>query len=82
MNSDPKEIAVSAILEALEGSYQIEEEEMPEDSHGRSIAVSIQELVIDQVNNQLEHMLKNITLDDLREKYLESKEYNQDMYYI
>lgn len=82
LNSDPKEIAVSAILEALEGSYQIEEEEMPEDSHGRSIAVSIQELVIDQVNNQLEHMLKNITLDDLREKYLESKEYNQDMYYI
>ncbi len=82
LNVDPKELTVSEILEALDGSYQIEGEEMPDDSHGRGIAVSIQQLVIDKINVQMEQVLKNITLDDLRKNYLDYKEYNQDMYYI
>ena len=82
LNVDPKELTVSEILEALDGSYQIEGEEMPDDSHGRGIAVSIQQLVIDKINVQMERVLKNITLDDLRKNYLDYKEYNQDMYYI
>lgn len=82
LDVDPKELTVSEILEALDGSYQIEDEEIPEDSHGRGIAVSIQELVIDQINVQMEQVLKNVTLDDLKKNYLDSREYNQDMYYI
>lgn len=82
LNINPKELTVSTILEALDGSYQIEEEEMPEDSHGRGISVSIQTLIIDQVNEQLEQALKSVTLDDLRKSYLDYKAYNQDMYYI
>ena len=82
LNVDPKELTVSEILEALDGSYQIEGEEMPDDSHGRGIAVSIQQLVIDKITVQMERVLKNITLDDLRKNYLDYKEYNQDMYYI
>ena len=71
LNVDPKELTVSEILEALDGSYQIEGEEMPDDSHGRGIAVSIQQLVIDKINVQMERVLKNITLDDLRKNYLD-----------
>ena len=82
MNVDPRELTVSEILEALDGSYQIEEEELPDSSHGRAVAVSIQKLVIDQINDRLEQTLKDITLDDLRKSYLDYKDYNQDMYYI
>lgn len=82
LNYRPEDITVSAILEALDGSYQIEREEVPEDIHGRGIAVSIQELVIDKVNRQLDDVLKNVTLADLKKSYLEHEEYGQDMYYI
>jgi Rrf2 family protein len=82
LNIPPEELTVAAVLEALDGSYQIEDEEIPEDSHGRGIAVSIQELVIDQVNNQLDQILRGVTLADLRKNYLDYKEYGQDMYYI
>ena len=66
----------------MDGSYLIEDEEVPEDSHGRATAVTIQEFVINQVNNRLDHILQSITLADLRKKYLDNKDYDQDMYYI
>lgn len=79
---NPKELTVSEILEALDGSYQIEEEEIPDGSHSHGIAVSIQKLVIEPVNSQLEYVLQHVTLEDLKNNYLDYKEYNQDMYYI
>lgn len=82
LNIDPKELTVSAILEALDGSYLIEEEEILDDSHGRAISVSIQELVIERLNNELEQILMSITLDELRKRYQDLREYDQDMYYI
>lgn len=82
LHVNPSELTISEILEALDGSYKIDEEELPDDSHRRGIAVSIQELIIDRVNDQLNQMLNNITLDDLKKNHLDYKEYNQDMYYI
>ncbi|MCI5700715.1 MAG: Rrf2 family transcriptional regulator [Lachnospiraceae bacterium] len=82
LNVDPADLTVAEILEALDGSYLIEEEELPEDTHGQGISASIQNLVIDRLNEQLDQVLKNITLDELRKKYLDHKEYSQDMYYI
>lgn len=82
LNADPGKITVSSILEALDGSYHIEEEVVPDDSHGRSVAVSIQNLVIDKVNDQLDEVLMNITLNDLKKSYLDCMEDSQDMYYI
>ena len=78
----PEKITVASILEAVDGSFLIEDEEVPEDSHGRATAVTIQEFVINQVNNRLDHILQSITLADLRKKYLDNKDYDQDMYYI
>ncbi len=82
LNVDPKRLTVAEIVQALDGSYEIEKEEVPEDRHGRGIAVSIQELVIDQINSQLDEVLKSITLEDLRKNYLDYMEEGQDMYYI
>lgn len=82
LNRHPSEITVAEILEALDGSYRIEDEEVPEDHHGCGITASIQEMVIDKVNDQLDKVLKNITLEDLKKNYSEYSEYGQDMYYI
>ena len=43
---------------------------------------SIQELVIDPINIQLDQTLKGISLQDLRDRYFQHKGYGQDMYYI
>lgn len=82
LNVDPKQLTVSDILEALDGTYLVEDEEMPDDAHGGSIAVSIQRLVIDQINDQLNQILTSVTLDDLKNNYLDYRESKQDMYYI
>lgn len=82
LNVDPEKLTVSEIIEALDGSYRIEEEQIPEDSHGRGIATSIQKLVIDRLNEGLEDILMDITLDDLRRSYIDYVEYGHDMYYI
>lgn len=82
LNVEPGKLTVSEILEALDGSYQIDAEELPDDTHGRGIADSIQNLVIDQINEKLNQILTSITLNDLKRHYLDYKEYNQDMYYI
>lgn len=82
LNVLPKELTVSAVIEALDGSYQVEGEECPEDIHGQCITASIQELVIDPINIQLDQTLKGISLQDLRDRYFQHKGYGQDMYYI
>jgi len=82
LNVDPKKLTVSEILEALDGSYKIEKEEIPDNSHNCAVALSIQKLVIEQINSQLDYVLKSVTLDDLRKNYLDYKDYSQDMYYI
>jgi Rrf2 family protein len=82
LNMDTRDIKVSSILEALDGSYHIEEEEVPEDSHGRKIASGMQKLIIDRVNDRLDEILQNITLDDLKKHYLNDVEDSEEMYYI
>lgn len=78
----PKELTVSQVLKALEGTYKIDDEEIPEDGHGRNVATSIQRLVIDPINDELDQILKSVTLEDLKNNYLDYEEYSQDMYYI
>jgi Rrf2 family protein len=82
LNHDAQDITVAQILEALEGSYHIEPEEASENSEYRGISVSIQSLVIDQVNDKMDEILEKITLADLERDYQEYNKYDQDMYYI
>ncbi len=70
---EPDRITVSEILEATEGSYLLENED------GQGISCTIQKLIIDKVNEEMEAILE---LADLKEDYLEYSGYEQDMYYI
>ena len=78
----PEKIALSEILETLDGSYRIEAEQAEDEGEGREIAEAIQKTLIDPVNTQLDHLLKSITLADLEKACLLYREQGQDMYYI
>ena len=78
----PEDITVSEILNALDGSYLIEDEAIETEGEVIGISAAIQGTVIDKVNEQLDKLLKNTTLADLETAYLTYSGYDQDMYYI
>lgn len=82
LNHEADEITVAAILEALEGSYRFEGENISEENGNPGIAYTIQSRLIDKVNEELDTILQNLTLADLEQDYLEHSAYGQDMYYI
>lgn len=82
LSREAGKITVSEILEALEGDYRFESESISEDSKNVGISITIQQLVIDKVNQELENILTNLTLADLEREYQEHNAYSLDMYYI
>lgn len=82
LNRDASKITVSSVLEALEGPYHLDSENAPVESSYRGIADSIQTLIIERINKELDDILTNLTLADLEKFYLEHNDYAQDMYYI
>lgn len=82
LNHPAEKITVADVLNALDGSYHIEDESVPEDSEYRGISVTIQKRVIDEINSQLDQILQNLTLADLEKDYLDYSRYDQSMYYI
>ncbi|MDO4308086.1 MAG: Rrf2 family transcriptional regulator [Eubacteriales bacterium] len=78
LKEPPESITVSEILLALEGSYQLE----TDDGKEKNISDAIQTLLIDRINQQLDDIMQNLTLKDLKEDYLTRSGYEQDMYYI
>lgn len=82
LNDSPKNITVASILEALDGSYYLQDENVPEDDSSRGIAVTVQKLVVDEVNRKLDEVLVNLTLADMEKEYQEYNSFGQMMYYI
>lgn len=82
LNHAASQITVAEILSALEGTYLLEDEEMPQDIGYQGISITIQTLVIDKINRQIDGILNSLTLEDLEEDYLSHTDYGQDMYYI
>lgn len=76
------QITVASIIEALEGAYHIDAEDISEANPYQGIAHTIQKLVIDQINEQLDTVLQNLTLNDLQRDYVDYCEHGVDMYYI
>lgn len=74
-------ITVADILIALEGSYHIEDEDVSKND-GTDIPSTIQELIVDRVNRELDEVLTKVTLEDLKENYEARQFVAQDMYYI
>ena len=82
LNRAPENITVADILEALEGDYRMEEEEVSENCKCKGIAARVQKLLIDEANNRLDELLTGLTLADLEKDYVEGRKYNEEMYYI
>ena len=82
LNLEPKDITVDSVLNVLEGSYLIGDEEASADSRCYAMSMAIQERLIDPVNENLEKMLGKLTLADLLEAYEENLAQGQGMYYI
>ena len=78
---DADEITVASIVEALEGSYHLENEDVLTESSYRGISDTIQKLVVDSVNQELDQILSNLTLAQLGEYYTDHYD-TQEMYYI
>lgn len=78
----PENITVASVLEALDGTYKIEDEHISEDNGNPGISLVIQKQVIDKINFQLDEILENLTLADLENNYQDYHLYNQNMYYI
>lgn len=82
LNEPADKITIGEIINALDGTYKIEED-TSDNGEDRSVMEQvIQTDVIDQINEQLDNVLLNITLAELEKDYLEYNEYNEQMYYI
>ena len=73
---------VSSIIEALEGDYRIEDEELPKEGKYTGSVKAIQKLVIDRVNDSVTEILQSVTLHDLEKEYQEYIDFSENMYYI
>ena len=76
------QISVLDIVKALEGSYELEDEEQSEAIECREIPLTIQELIIDPVNRKIHELLTGISLEDLEDDYLYKAESSANMYFI
>lgn len=79
LNDNPSKITVSRIIEALDGSYSVENEVT--DSNHDAPSEAIQKLVIDKVNEQTRSFLESVTLADLVED-CKNRSVQEYMYFI
>ena len=77
----PELITVAEIVEALEGSYHLEDEDVLAENSYKGISDTIQKLVVDSVNQELDQILSNLTLAQMSGYYSDHYE-KQEMYYI
>ena len=82
LKEEADRITAAMIVRALEGDYHIEGlKEMPEDGMPE-MEKTIQDLLTDKINEKLDQVLENLTLEDMRQYYLEYGKGCRDMYYI
>ena len=74
----PESITVADVIHALDGSYLLEDER----SVVKGISTAIQKLLIDQMNDQTDRLLKQLTLRNLVDSSMEYSQVGQEMYYI
>lgn len=63
-------ITVASIIQALEGTYYLDDEETKTEESAAGIAETIQEDIVDRVNHGLDQILQNLTLADLEERQM------------
>ena len=81
LERDPKEITVAQIVEALEGTYDLEDE-VDRNNVGRGDQEAIQHFIIDRINDCVQEILEDVTLKDLVDAYEGYQDSVEGMYYI
>ena len=81
LERDPKEITVAQIVEALEGTYDLEDE-VDRNNVGRGDQEAIQHLIIDRINDCVQEILEDVTLKDRVDAYEGYQDSVEGMYYI
>ena len=81
LERDPKEITAAQIVEALEGTYDLEDE-VDRNSVERGDQEAIQHLIIDRINDCVQEILEDVTLKDLVDAYEGYQDSVEGMYYI
>nr|WP_296963811.1 Rrf2 family transcriptional regulator [uncultured Mediterraneibacter sp.] len=81
LERDLKEITVAQIVEALEGTYDLEDE-VDRNNVGRGDQEAIQHLIIDRINDCVQEILEDVTLKDLVDAYEGYQDSVEGMYYI
>ena len=79
----PESITVADVIYALDGSYRLEDERsVVSGADEKGISTAIQKLLIEQMNDQTDKLLKQLTLKTLVDSSLEYSQSGQEMYYI
>ena len=79
----PEIITVADVIYALDGSYLLEDERsVVSGADEKGISTAIQKLLIEQMNDQTDKLLKQLTLKTLVDSSLEYSQSGQEMYYI
>lgn len=81
LEREPEEITVAQIVEALEGTYDLEDE-VDRNNVGRGDQEAIQHLIIDRINDCVQEILEDVTLKDLVDAYEGYQDSVEGMYYI
>ena len=81
LEREPEEITVAQIVEALEGTYDLEDE-VDRNNVGRGDQEAIQHLIIDRINDCVQEILEDVTLKDLVDEYEGYQDSVEGMYYI
>ena len=79
----PESITVADVIYALDGSYLLEDERsVVSGADEKGISTAIQKLLIEQMNDQTDKLLKQLTLKTLVDSSLEYSQSGKEMYYI
>ena len=70
------------MLEILEGSYRIADEDVSPESRCYAVSETMQERLINPINQAMHQFLTGLTLEELKTDYLQRRANGQDMYYI
>ena len=76
------DISVEDVLNAVEGDYKIEDEDISENCMVKGISKALQRLVIDRINAETGKVIKNVTLRKLADEYSNTDRDADEMYYI
>lgn len=82
LSDKPEKITVEDILQAVEGNYRIEDEEISEECMYKGISNTVQRMVIDEINKQTGNVVHNLTLEDLVREYTAKDKEADHIYYI